>query len=107
MGVFWFAVMKLVLLAGPIFLLEWARRRRPKFTLNASRFGIGAYCGMYAIGFLHLNPDVLRPTSAAASPAPRHYNRKQLKPRMQADFEAARKHIEAKTRRGYQLTAKL
>jgi len=70
LGLGWFAFMKLVLLAAPIYLLEWARRRRPKFTLNASRFAIGAYCGLYVIGVAHLNPGMLRPKSAEASVYP-------------------------------------
>src|SRR5438105_4478450 len=32
MGPVWFALMKMVLLLAPVFLLEWARRRRPRFT---------------------------------------------------------------------------
>ena len=70
MGLGWFALMKLVLLVAPIYLLEWARRRRPKFTLNASRFAIGAYCGLYVIGVAHLNPGMLRPKSAEAAVYP-------------------------------------
>jgi hypothetical protein len=79
MGLGWFALMKLVLLVAPIYLLEWARRRRPKFTLNASRFAIGAYCGLYIIGVAHLNPSMLRPRSAEAAVYPsmshRRYHR--------------------------------
>jgi hypothetical protein len=70
MGVIWFALMKLFLLAGPIFVLEWARQRRPRFTRVASRFAIGAYCGLYVIGFLRLNPDLIRPASAEAALPP-------------------------------------
>ena len=70
MGLAWFALMKLVLLAGPIFVLEWARRKNPRFTLRAARFAIGAYCGLYIVGFLHLNPNAVRPQSAMAELPP-------------------------------------
>lgn len=70
MGFGWFALMKLTLLACPLFLLEWARRRRPQFTLKASRFAIGAYCGLYVVGFMHLNPNTIHPASAEASVPP-------------------------------------
>lgn len=70
MGIVWFALAKLLLLAGPIVLLEWARRRKPTFTRYASRFAIGAYCGLYAVGFMHVNPDMIRPVSADAAEPP-------------------------------------
>jgi hypothetical protein len=59
-GPFVFALMKLVLLAAPIYLLEWARCHRPIFTLRAARFAIGAYLVLYAVGFARLNSDYLR-----------------------------------------------
>lgn len=67
MGPVWFSLMKLVCLAAPIFLLEWARRRRPKFTLWASRFAITAYVMLYGIGFVRLNGALLRPHEAGAA----------------------------------------
>jgi hypothetical protein len=70
MGFGWFVLMKLILLACPLFLLEFARQRRPQFTLRASRFAIGAYCGLYIVGFLHLNPNAIHPTSAEAAVPP-------------------------------------
>ena len=59
LGPFWFAAMKLLLLAGPVFLLEWARRRRPRFALVGSRFAIAAYLLLYVVGVARLNPDLI------------------------------------------------
>ncbi len=70
-GIFWFALMKLVMLAAPLVVLEWARHRRPRFTLCASRFAIGAYCCLYVAGLLHVNPNLLRPQSADAAIYPK------------------------------------
>jgi hypothetical protein len=61
LGPAWFAMMKLVMLAAPIFLLEWARIRRPVFTRHASRFAAGAYLVMYVVGFAKLNPQLFEP----------------------------------------------
>jgi hypothetical protein len=60
MGSVWFAVMKLVLLAGPIFLLEWASRHRPVFTRRASQFAIAAYVVMYGVGVAKLNSNLFQ-----------------------------------------------
>lgn len=79
MGFAWFVLMKLILLACPLFLLEFARRRRPRFTLKASRFAIGAYCGLYVVGFFHLNPNAIHPVSAEASVPPKLAKGEQLR----------------------------
>jgi hypothetical protein len=55
MGSLCFSLMKIIMLAAPIFLLEWARRRRPRFTIFASRFAIAAYLVMYGVGYVRLN----------------------------------------------------
>jgi len=68
MGPIWFAAMKLVMLIAPLFLLEWARRRRPRFTQMASRFAIVAYVGMYVVGVARLNPQLFKPAIAHAGP---------------------------------------
>jgi hypothetical protein len=57
MGPFVFAVVKLVMLAAPIFLLEWARNHRPVFTMRAARFGIAAYLVLYGVGVIRLNGE--------------------------------------------------
>jgi hypothetical protein len=67
MGPLWFSLMKGVLIACPILILEWARQRRPRFTRYASRFAIAAYLGMYGVGFYRLNHETLRPQ---ANPSP-------------------------------------
>ena len=107
MGIVWFALMKILLLAGPIYLLEWARRRRPRFTLNASRVGIGAYCGMYALGFLHLNPDIIHPTSAVASPGPMRYRMDHGKARRLLDVDAAKRTARREHRHPFELASAL
>lgn len=63
MGPAIFATMKMLMLLAPVFLLEWARRRRPAFTRFAARFAIMAYVGIYAVGVSRLNPpgEELRP----------------------------------------------
>jgi hypothetical protein len=57
MGVGWFAAMKILLLAAPIVILEWARARRPVFTRWAARFAIVAYVALYGVGVAQLNMD--------------------------------------------------
>jgi hypothetical protein len=59
MGPVVFSLMKLVMLAAPIFLLEWARRHSPVFTRRAARFAIAAYVGLYGVGFVKLNSGKL------------------------------------------------
>src|SRR6266699_2705460 len=49
LGTPYFIAAKMLLLAGPIILLEWARRRRPAFTRLASRFAIAAYAFAYVV----------------------------------------------------------
>jgi len=63
MGAAWFALMKIVMLAAPILLLEWARSHRPVFTRIASRCAIVGYLGIYVVGVMHLNPNLLKPNS--------------------------------------------
>src|SRR5262249_16736452 len=60
LGPVWFALMKIVMLACPVFLLEWAMRRRPRFTRYASRFAVGAYLLMYVVGVAKLNPQLFQ-----------------------------------------------
>lgn len=58
LGPIWFALMKIIMLAAPIYLLEWALRRKPVFTRYASRFAVGAYLLMYVVGVAKLNPQL-------------------------------------------------
>lgn len=55
MGPVTFAMMKLVMLCAPLFLLEWARTHRPLFTRRAARFAIAAYLALYCVGVVKLN----------------------------------------------------
>lgn len=66
LGPHWFAAGKIILLVGPLFVLEWARRRQPRFTLWASRAAIAGYLGLYAIGVFHLNSELILPGRTAA-----------------------------------------
>lgn len=55
MGLFAFISAKLLLIACPLMVLEWARKRRPLFTMRALRGAIAAYIMLYGIGFVRLN----------------------------------------------------
>lgn len=44
---------KVLLVAMPLFVAEWARRRRPQFVHRALRFAIAVYLGMYVIAFMN------------------------------------------------------
>ena len=59
LGPVYFIFMKFIMLMAPIFLLEWAARKRPNFTRSASRFAVCAYLAMYVVGVAKLNPDLL------------------------------------------------
>jgi hypothetical protein len=61
-----FIVMKLLLLALPIFVAEWSRQYRPHFVKAMMRVAILAYVGAYLMLFLSLNV----PTMAAETPGP-------------------------------------
>ena len=63
-GVADFVLAKLALLLGPLFILEFARRQRPRFTSLASRFAIAAYLVIYVVGIARLNPQVFRANHA-------------------------------------------
>lgn len=67
MGLPWFAAMKIVLLAGPILMLEWAWRHRPAFTQFGARFAIVAYLIMYGIGVVRINSHLLNANPEPAS----------------------------------------
>ena len=50
-----FIAAKLVLIAPPLFIAEWARRTRPEFVRRSLRLGICAYIGLYGVGVAHVN----------------------------------------------------
>ena len=58
---------KLILIACPILIIEWARRIRPVFAHRALRFAIVAYLSMYAIAFL--NAGISASAGAAQAPS--------------------------------------
>jgi tellurite resistance protein TehA-like permease len=59
MGAGWFAIVKLIMLAMPIVLLEYARRRKPKVAHRGAQFAFCAYIGLYGLGVAKLNPDIV------------------------------------------------
>jgi hypothetical protein len=60
MGLAAFVVAKVALLVGPLYVLEWARKRNPHFVSLALRTAIVAYIAMYGVGYYRLN-HVVRP----------------------------------------------
>ncbi len=52
-----FVFIKFALCALPLFVVEWARRTRPRFVQAALRFTIAAYVTSYAVGVAHLNDE--------------------------------------------------
>lgn len=61
MGLGPFVLAKLACLIGPLMLLEWARRRNPRFVIFAMRTTIASYLLCYGVGFSQLNRP--RPTA--------------------------------------------
>lgn len=55
MGLGAFVLAKTICVAGPLFILEWARRREPKLVTWALRMAIVGYLGLYGMGLLKLN----------------------------------------------------
>jgi len=54
-GVLPFVVAKCVLFLGPLLVLEWARRRNPRFVLTMLRVGIALYLGLYGAVVWRIN----------------------------------------------------
>lgn len=50
-----FAAAKIVLCVGPIVILEWGRRYRPKFVRGMLRFTIAAYISLYVVVVVNAN----------------------------------------------------
>lgn len=50
-----FILAKIMLTACPLLVLEWARKRNPRFVMFGMRSAIAGYVFMYGLGFLHLN----------------------------------------------------
>ncbi len=67
MGLAAFIIAKLICLLGPLLVLEWARKRNPRFVAGALRTAIVGYLGFYIAGYMQLNG----PRAAAAEVAPR------------------------------------
>ena len=60
---------KLLCLAGPIAILEWARRHNPAFVLSASRMVIVTYLACYGVGVASLNSPAARAAALRRSGA--------------------------------------
>lgn len=63
-----FILAKTAFLLGPLFILEWARRRNPIFVRRASSAAVLAYVGFYVFGVMSANiaPYFLRPVDNEA-----------------------------------------
>jgi hypothetical protein len=59
-----FALAKLLMCLAPLALLEWARRRNPKFVLKMLRCGIVLYLGIYCVGVYKINAQYQDPLQA-------------------------------------------
>lgn len=55
MGIPAFIAAKILLTGCPLLVLEWARKRNPRFVQMGMRTAIMGYVAMYGFGFLHLN----------------------------------------------------
>ncbi|HZT44252.1 MAG TPA: DUF5658 family protein [Chthonomonadaceae bacterium] len=55
MGLGAFVLAKSICVVGPLFILEWARRRKPLLVTWALRVAIVGYLGLYGMGLLRLN----------------------------------------------------
>ncbi|HSV73011.1 MAG TPA: DUF5658 family protein [Chthonomonadales bacterium] len=58
-GVLVFIAAKALLVAGPLIVLEWARRSRPAFVHSMMRATIVMYLGIYGVGVLRLNSHAI------------------------------------------------
>ncbi len=67
MGEVWFIIAKMTMVLGPVFLLEWARRRNPVFVAWASRVAICGYLALYVLGVSHFNHPVKKATQGHIS----------------------------------------
>lgn len=70
MGLLVFILAKLALLVGPLWVLEWARKRNPSFVSWALRSGIAAYLIMYGVGFARLNSPAAHASELATINVP-------------------------------------
>ncbi|WP_348222327.1 DUF5658 family protein [Capsulimonas sp.] len=64
-----FIVAKLVLCLGPLYLLEYARRHRPKMVMMSMRVAIAAYLCAYVGGISQLNDFAMQARSRNISMA--------------------------------------
>ncbi|HEV2474265.1 MAG TPA: DUF5658 family protein [Chthonomonadales bacterium] len=55
MGILAFVAAKTICVVGPLFVLEWARKRSPRFVSMALRGAIAGYLILYGVGFVRLN----------------------------------------------------
>lgn len=55
LGIPAFITAKILLTGCPLLVLEWARKRNPRFVQRGMRSAIAGYVAVYGFGFLHLN----------------------------------------------------
>ena len=55
MGPAWFVFAKIICLACPILLFEFAMRKNPQFAISGARLAIIGYVLLYAVGVANLN----------------------------------------------------
>jgi len=70
MGLLAFIFAKMALLLGPLVVLEWARKRNPRFVYWSLRGAIAAYLVLYGIGFIRMNTPVAHAEEVTALPPP-------------------------------------
>ncbi|MER3402581.1 MAG: hypothetical protein C4337_04625 [Armatimonadota bacterium] len=59
-GVWAFVLVKSVMVAAPVVIIEWGLRRRPRTVMALARLGIAGYLGIYTLMFLTINVPTMR-----------------------------------------------
>ena len=69
-----FVLAKVVLVCGPLAVLEWARRMRPRFVTGMLRTAIALYLGLYCTVVWRINnAEAMREPTAAEVAAVEHW----------------------------------
>ncbi len=93
MGIAAFVGAKVAMLIGPLSVLEWARRRNPRFVSLALRSAIVGYVGMYGVGYARLNYIENAHPTFTATIGHRHMMSRRFAERMRRGFRSARQNI--------------
>jgi|GEM_PF-1490209 len=73
-----FVAAKILLTGCPLLVLEWARKRNPRFVQTGMRSAIAGYVAVYGFGFLHLNGPGATERDVTAMAAQVSYSTKEL-----------------------------